>query len=511
MTAGKVYLVGAGPGDPGLITVKGAECLKIADVIVYDRLINPQLLALAPDSAQLIFMGKEPETSGDFQKQINETLCQAALDGKAVVRLKGGDPFVFGRGGEEVDTLQASGVPYEVVPGITSAVAVPAYSGIPVTHRGVATSFTVVAGSEDPAKAESDLDWPALAHTPGTLVVLMGWRTLPRIIDTLIEHGRSPETPVAITQWGTTSKQRSVSGTLANIVVRGAEAGISAPVVTVIGEVAALSERFRWFETGPLFGSRVLVTRSRQQASTLSKLLLGQGAEPVELATIEIQPLGDFSKLDSKLARLDSYAWVVFTSTNAVAVVFERLAATNQDARAFGAVRIGAVGPATAKALAERGILANLVLSTYTTAAIAKDFATFDMKDARILLPRADIATTTLSNGLRELGGALDEVHAYHTVTPASAPARAKELLTTSAVDIATFTSSSTVRNLVKLLGGDLALLDRVRIVAIGPVTSNTAHELGLRVDVEATEHTVRGMVEAMVKDATNSKTGVAS
>jgi uroporphyrinogen III methyltransferase/synthase len=508
---GKVYLVGAGPGDPGLITVKGAECLKAADVVVYDRLSSPQLLALAPHTAELVFMGKEPETPGGFQQQINETLSKAALEGKTVVRLKGGDPFVFGRGGEEVDTLITAGVPYEVVPGITSAIAVPAYSGIPVTHRGVATSFTVVSGSEDPTKLESNLDWPALARTPGTLVVLMGWRSLPNIIDTLIEHGRSPDTPVVITQWGTTSKQRSVSGTLTNIVERGTEAHLTSPVITVIGEVAAFRERFRWFDTGPLFGARVLVTRSRQQASVLSKLLTEQGAEPVELPTIEIQPLRDFSLIDAALAKLASYAWVVFTSTNAVDAVFERLSTLGKDARAFGGVRVGTIGPATAKALAARGIVTDHVPSTYTTEAAAKDFAKFDMKGVSVLLPRANIATDTLSNGLRELGAALDEVDAYRTVTPSGAAAYAKELLTSGAVDTATFTSSSTVRNLVDLLDGDPTLLDGVRIVSIGPVTSDTARERGLRVDVEATEHTVLGVVEAMVKDATITKTGVAS
>jgi uroporphyrinogen III methyltransferase / synthase len=498
MSVGKVFLVGAGPGDPGLLTVKGAECLKHADVVVYDRLASPELLALAPATAERVFMGKEPETPGGFQQQINDTLSAAALQGKVVVRLKGGDPFVFGRGGEEIDTLIEAGVPYEVVPGITSAIAVPAYSGVPVTHRGVSTSFTVVTGSEDPTKPGIDTDWVALAKVKGTLIVLMGWRALPNIIDTLVANGKPADTPVVVTQWGTTPKQRSVSGTLADIVKRGNDAGLSNPVITVIGAVAGLHERMRWFDTGPLFGQRVLVTRSRQQASVLSKLLFAEGAEPIELPTIQIEGLDDYGQLDDALSNLREYAWVVFTSTNGVEAVFDRLAIAGKDARAFSSARVGAIGPATAASLRERGIVPDFVPSTYTTEAVAKGFADFDMKNARVLLPRADIATDTLSNGLRELGATLDEVDSYRTVTPTDSSVKAKELLNARAIDAVTFTSSSTVRNLVSLIDGDISLLDGVRIISIGPVTSATARELGVRVDIEATEHTVPGVVAAL-------------
>jgi uroporphyrinogen III methyltransferase / synthase len=497
MSVGKVFLVGAGPGDPGLLTVKGAECLRNADVVVYDRLASPELLALAPATAERVFMGKEPETPGGFQQQINETLSAAALQGKIVVRLKGGDPFVFGRGGEEIDTLREAGVPYEVVPGITSAIAVPAYSGVPVTHRGVSTSFTVVTGSEDPTKPGIDTDWVALAKVTGTLVVLMGWRSLPNIIDTLVANGKPADTPVVVTQWGTTPRQRSVSGTLADIVQRGNDAGLTSPVITVIGAVAALHERMRWFDTGPLFGQRVLVTRSRQQASVLSKLLIAEGAEPIELPTIQIEGLADYAKLDAALADLASYAWVVFTSTNGVEAVFDRLAEAGKDARAFGGVRVGAIGPATARSLRDRGIFPDFVPSTYTTEAVAKGFADFAMKDQRVLMPRADIATETLSNGLRELGAVLDEVDSYRTVTPADAGPKAKELLGSGKIDAITFTSSSTVRNLVSLIDGDLSLLDGVQKISIGPVTSATARELGVPIDIEASEHTVPGVVQA--------------
>lgn len=498
MSVGKVFLVGAGPGDPGLLTVKGAALLKNADVVVYDRLASPELLALAPESAERVFMGKEPETPGGFQQQINETLSAAALQGKIVVRLKGGDPFVFGRGGEEIDTLIEAGVPYEVVPGITSAIAVPAYSGVPVTHRGISTSFTVVTGSEDPTKPDIDTDWVALAKIKGTLIVLMGWRALPNIIGTLIDNGKSADTPVVVTQWGTTPKQRTVSGTLADIVERGNNAGLSNPVITVIGAVAGLHERMRWFDTGPIFGQRVLVTRSRQQASVLSKLLIAEGAEPIELPTIQIEGLDDYSQLDASLANLASYAWVVFTSTNAVDAVFERLNVAGKDARAFGTVRVGAIGPATAASLRARGIVPDFVPSTYTTEAVAQGFADFNMQDTRVLLPRADIATETLSNGLRQLGANLDEVDSYRTVTPTDSGAKARELLSSGDIDAVTFTSSSTVRNLVALIDGDVSLLDGVRVISIGPVTSATARELNVHVDIEATEHTVPGIVAAL-------------
>ena len=499
--SGKVYLVGAGPGDPGLITVKGAECLRRADVVVYDRLISPELLALAPPEAERVFMGKEPDTPSGFQDQINDTLVKAALEGKTVVRLKGGDPFVFGRGGEEVDTLARAGVPFDVAPGITSAIAVPAYAGIPVTHRGVATAFTVVSGSEDPSKPERSIDWNSMAKVSGTLVVLMGWGSLPAIVGALIDGGRSPDTPAAATQWGTTARQRTVEGTLADIVAKGTDAGLTAPVVTVIGEVAALRSGFRWFDASPLFGMRVLVTRSRQQAGSTSRLLAAQGAAPVELPTIEIAGLEDYAELDAAVARLGAYAWVVFTSVNGVDAVFDRLRAAGKDARAFGGAQVCAIGPATAAALASHGIAADFVPPTYTTESISEGFRRSVIREARVLMPRADIAPATLSDALLRLGVELDEVVAYRTRVPRNAAARAVELLG-GGLDAAVFTSSSTVRNLVELIGGRLEMLSGVRVISIGPVTSGTARELGVEVDVEAVEHTVPGVVDALVRAA---------
>ncbi len=496
---GTVYLVGAGPGDPGLITARGADLLRQADVVVYDRLVSHDLLALAK-RAELVYVGKEPTTPGSFQEHINDTLAAAAKQGKTVVRLKGGDPFVFGRGGEEAIALAEAGVPFAVVPGVTSAIAVPAYSGVPVTHRGIASAFTVVTGSEDPSKPDTSLDWQALARTPGTLVVLMGWRSLPAIVDALLAAGRSADTPVAATQWGTLPRQQTIDGTLGDIVAKGEAAGFTAPVVTVIGDVAALRPAIRGRGAAPLAGKRILVTRARAQASVLSALLAEKGAEPIEMPAIEIRPVDDPSLLDSALAELPAVDWVVFTSTNGVEAVFERLAANGKDARAFAGARVAAIGPATAAALESHGIAPDLTPGAYVTSAIVDAFRTRGIGGARILLPRANIAPRALADGLQELGAEISEVVAYHTVTPADSPERAGELFASGTIDAVTFTSSSTVRNLAGLLGGDPAPINACKTISIGPATSATARELGVRVDVEAVEHTIKGVVAAALE-----------
>lgn len=498
---GKVWLVGAGPGDPGLLTVKGAQLLGSADVVVYDRLASPALLALAPEGAERVAMGKEPETPGAFQTQINDALVRHALAGKRVVRLKGGDPFVFGRGGEEAEAVRAAGVDYEIVPGITSAIAVPAYAGIPVTHRGVSTSFTVVTGSEDPTKPDSSVDWAALAKVSGTLVVLMGWRALPSIVEALVAAGKPANTPAALVSWGTTPRQRTVSGTLADIVDKGKAGGISNPVISVIGPVAGLRERLGWFDQGPLFGMRVLVTRSRQQASALSAALREAGAEPVEVPTIAIEPLTAYGVLDDALERLSTYGWAVFTSVNAVEAVFARLEAVGRDTRAFAGVKIAAMGPATAKALAARGLRADYVPERFTTQDVADGFRAYDVNKRRVLLPRADIAPRTLPEALAAQGAQVDDVPAYRNVTPDGAAAQARELLL-EGVDALTVASSSAVHNLVSLLDNDVSALRDVAIASIGPETSKAVREAGLQVAVEAAEHTIPGLVAALVAAA---------
>ena len=494
---GKVYLVGAGPGDPGLITVKGMQALEQAQVVVYDRLVDPVLLDAVPESAERIFVGKARGLQQLTQPEINRLLVDKAAQGLTVVRLKGGDPFVFGRGGEEALELKANGLPFEVVPGVTSAIAGPAYAGIPLTHRGIATTFTVVSGSEDPSKAGSTVPWDVLAKNGGTLVVLMGWASLEKILATLQKEGLSPATPVALVQWGTWSDQRTVTGNLENILEKGKDAGLTPPVITVIGDVVNLREELAWFDNRTLFGKRVLVTRSRSQASRLCTLLAQAGANPVELPTIQISPLEDFSELDSTLEKLTDYDWVIFASTNAVESVFERLKMQGKDARALAGTTVGAIGPATAQALARRGITADFVPSRPVSETVLKELAGRDWKGASVLLPSADIGRDELQKGLTEMGANVNRLAAYRNVPVEGVSGLAKKAFL-DGVDIVTFTSSSTVRNLVEMLNGDLTALQASFIACIGPVTSATARELGLRVDLEAPEHTVEGLVDAL-------------
>ncbi|MEO8457506.1 MAG: uroporphyrinogen-III C-methyltransferase [Chloroflexota bacterium] len=496
---GKVYLVGAGPGDPGLITVAGLERISEADVIVYDRLVSPRLIEQARADAEMIYVGKGPETESASQEWINETLVAKAREGRNIVRLKGGDPFVFGRGGEEAEALRAAGIEFEVVPGITSAIAVPAYAGIPVTHRGVASSFAVITGHEDPTKPETAIDWAHLATATDTLIFLMGVRNLPEIVARLTENGRSAETPVAVIQWGTTTEQRTVTGTLADVAVRVEEAGLRAPAITVVGEVVRLREALSWFEDRPLFGKRVLITRTRRQASSLARLLAEAGAVPVELPSIEIEPIEDREAVEAAIETLRSseYAWVAFTSANAVELFFEHLAERGLDSRAFASAKIAAIGPATARALGERGLRADVVPAEYVAEAVVEAMRGLVASGDRVLLPRAESARAELVIGLEALGSTVDEVPIYRAAVPSEASPEVLAELREGRIDIVTFTSSSTVRNLVAMLG-DTSALERAMIACIGPITAQTARELGLRVDVMAAEYTVEGLVAAL-------------
>jgi uroporphyrinogen III methyltransferase/synthase len=570
-----VSLVGAGPGDPGLITVKGLERIAEADVIVYDKLASETLLDHARPGAELIYMGKIGGGPTHAQEAINDLLVEKAREGKRVVRLKGGDPYVFGRGGEEGEALRNAGIPFEVVPGVTSAVAVPSYAGIPVTHRGLSQSFAVITGHEalpggpgsTPEPGEGlppGINWPGLAGVD-TLVFLMGIRTLPDIARNLIEHGRSPDTPAAVIRMGTTAEQRTVTGTLGDIVSRIKEAGLTPPAITVVGEVVRLREALSWFEGRPLFGKRVLITRTRKQASVLARLLADEGAIPVELPAIEIEPVADRSELDAAIGRLaaGAYAWAVFTSANAVEEFFAAVESKGLDARAFGATRVCTIGPATAAALAERGIRADLVPAQYIAEAVVEAMRPhLNVEDGfslprggaetqtslsarpevskderrtapRILIPRAEGARAELIEGLTALGAQVDEVPLYRAALPAEASPEALDLLRNGEIDIVTFTSSSTVRNLVEILGEDSSVIlsstapraqdespqrrdleaaggtgttpergqptpRRPLIACIGPITAQTARDLGLPVDIEASEHTVEGLVTAL-------------
>lgn len=489
-----VYLVGAGPGDPGLITVRGAEVLRTADVVVYDRLANPALLDLAPAGASRIFVGKAPGNVELSQDGINAVLVEHGATGATVVRIKGGDPFVFGRGGEEAEALAAAGIPFEVVPGISSSIAAAAYAGIPVTHRGLSTSFTVVTGHEDPAKGSTDTDWDALARGGGTLVILMGVGNLEEITRRLIAGGRSPETPVAAVRNGTRPDQQTVRATLATI----ASAGVRSPSAIIVGAVAGLD--LTWFEARPLFGRTVAITRAREQASGLRTELVGLGAEVVEIPAIAIEPR-DFSVPD-----LGAYEWVAFTSPNGVRAFFDQLDRESRDARAFGAARIAAIGPGTAAELAARHLRADLVPDRFVAESLVAAWPEPVAADgARVLLARAEVARDVLPEGLEALGFAVDVLAVYRTA-PAVVPPVALERVRTGAVDAVTFTSSSTVTNLVQSLGGVPAPFRADHpagaapvVISIGPVTSATAREAGLRVDAEATDHSIAGVVAVLL------------
>ncbi|MCX7912667.1 MAG: uroporphyrinogen-III C-methyltransferase [Dehalococcoidales bacterium] len=497
MRTGKVYLVGAGPGDPLLLTRKGARCLERADVVVYDRLVDPSLLDLAPPQAERIFAGKQPGGHTMGQAEINRLLVEKADEGKVVVRLKGGDPFVFGRGGEEAEFLRSHGIPFEVVSGVTSAVAVPAYAGIPVTHRGVASSVTIVTGHEDESKPASDVCWERLAGGADTLVILMGMGRLEEIVSALCRHGRPPRTPVAIIKDGTTPRQRVITGTLADIVAKAASSAFEAPAVIVVGEVVKLREKLGWFDRLPLFGRRVLVLRARHQADTLCELLLERGAQPVALPAIEIRAESS-TELDRAISNLRKFHWIVFTSANGVVVFFDGLHRHNLDARALGGVRIGAIGPATAEALRGYGITADIVPEVHTTMGLAEKLAESDVGGKHVLLPRADIADKELGRRLARLGATVHDLAIYRTLPARETLLRARESLIAGGIDIIVFTSSSMVAGLVAAFEGDVSSLSGVVIACIGEKTADEARKAGLRVDVVSRDHTVPDLVDAI-------------
>ena len=496
-----VALVGAGPGDPSLITVGGVARLAEAEVVVYDRLANPALLAHAPADAELIYAGKMPDRHALSQEQINAVLVEKGQAGLRVVRLKGGDPFVFGRGGEEAEALIAAGVPFEIIPGVTSSIAAPAYAGIPVTHRGVASSFAVITGHEEPSKDETSIDWAHLSTGVDTLVFLMGVGRLPEIARRLIEHGRAPSTPVAVIEWGTLPRQRVVSGTVETIAAAVSAAGVGSPAVTVVGDVARLRDRLRWFDKRPLFGKRVLVTRTRQQASELSRALAAQGAEPIELPTIEIVPSHDARELASAIAHLhtSAYGWTLFTSANAVALFMRHLRDAGLDARAFGRTQLAVIGPGTAEALASYGLRADIVPSRFVAEGLLEAMSARVVRGQRVLLPRAEDAREVLVDGLEALGAHVHELTLYRAAVPSQPDAEGLRRLRAGEIDIATFASSSAVRNLVEMLGGDVSPLRGVLIAAIGPVTAEAVRDAGLDAGVTAAQYSIEGLVAALV------------
>ncbi len=497
-----VYLVGAGPGDPGLITVRGLALLRRADVVVYDQLASPELLKEAPAGAELLYVGKKAGAHAVPQGGINELLVARARAGLTVVRLKGGDPFVFGRGGEEAEELAAAGIPFEVVPGVTSAVAVPAYAGIPVTHRRYTTLVTFITGHEDPTKEASTIPWAALGQNPGTLVFLMGVKNLGENCRRLIEAGRAADTPAAVIQSGTTLAQRTVVGTLATIAERAREAGIKPPAVLVVGGVVELAETLKWWETRPLWGKTAVVTRSRDQASRLVELLNAAGARCLEVPTIEIIPPADFAPLDAALQHLSRYEWVIFTSANGVRAFMDRLFQMGQDVRVLGRVRLAVIGPATAEALRGYGLVADVVPKTFQAEGLLEVLEPKLLGGRRILLARAEQARDVLPEGLAQLGVKVDVVPVYRARPPASVPPEAAEVLESGQVDILTFTSSSTVHNFAGLVGKEAfqQLAARGTVASIGPITTGTLAEYGITPQIEPAAFTIPALAAAIVE-----------
>ncbi len=497
---GKVYLIGAGPGDPGLFTLKGQRCLAEAQVVVYDYLVDEAIVRMGSHDAEYIYVGKQAGQHTLEQEEITALLVERALGGAVVARLKGGDPFVFGRGGEEAEALIAAGIPWEVIPGITSAIAAPAYAGIPVTHRGLTSSFTVVTGHEDPTKGASDIDWPSLGSNTGTLIFLMGVGRLEQIAAQLIAHGRPAVTPAAVIRWGTTSRQETVSGTLADIAERVRAAGLKAPAVTVVGAVAGLRETLAWFDRRPLWGKRVVITRAPEQAPELAERLHQLGAATTTLSTIQITPTPDPAALEAAIEQVTQggYDWIIFTSVNGVAAFADRLDVMARDWRAVHA-RIAAIGPATAQSLRDRGIRPDFVPTVFVAEAIAAEIGQVEGKT--ILLPRADIARPDLARLLREQRAVVDEVVAYRTLTTDLDAEALAGALHEPRPNLITFTSSSTVRGLAQALGvADLSqALTGIATACIGPITAQTAREFGLEPTIVATEYTIDGLIHAIV------------
>ena len=498
---GKVYLVGAGPGDPGLLTIKGRECIAKADVLVYDYLASPVLLKYAAADAEKIYVGKKGGDHTLSQDGINDLIAQKALDGNIVTRLKGGDPFIFGRGGEEAEVLIAKNIPFEIVPGVTSAIAAPAYAGIPLTHRKFTSNVAFVTGHEDPTKNQSSIDWDALARGIGTLVFLMGVKNLPHIVERLLASGKPADTPVALVRWGTTLRQATVTGNLGNIVETVAKAGLKAPAVIVVGDVVSLRETMQWFENKPLMGKTIVVTRARKQASNLVDQLAALGAQCLEYPTIEVAPPDDWQPLDAAIDNLQVYDWLVFTSVNGVKYFFERLFTKGLDVRALGHLKTAVIGPVTKAHLADFGIQADILPENYRAESVVAAFASQSLQGKKVLLPRAHEARAVLPVELEKMGATVDEITTYITKPVSSGAADLVADLQAGKVDLVTFTSSSTVTNFKALLPPDnwRALLADTRIASIGPITTETAEKLGFKVDITADTYTIPGLCEAIV------------
>ncbi len=496
---GTVVLVGAGPGDPGLITLRGRDWLERADVVVYDYLANLRLLKFAPEHAETVYAGKKEGVVTLTQTQIIELLIEKAKQGKTVVRLKGGDPFLFGRGGEEASALAEAGVPFVIVPGVASPMGVSAYAGIPLTHRDCSSTVSIITGSNEKGNEDLHLDWEKIASRSGTLVFLMGARKLERIVNKLMEHGKEPTTPIAVVQWGTTFRQKTWKGTLENIVETAGKGTITPPALTIVGEVVDLRLNIDWFESRPLFGKSVVVTRAGDQADDMIEQLYERGAEPLLFPVIKMVEPDDTAPLDQAIKNLDQYHGVIFTSVNGVRWFMKRLKQHDLDIRELKGIRLYCIGPKTGEAVQDLGIKVDLVPEEFVAESLIEHIGKEEIAGKKFLLPRAQVAREVLPDELRKLGAKVDVAPAYKTILPDTDVTTLKERLQTGTIDVMTFTSSSTVKNFVEMIGDELKeSLNQVTLACIGPVTAKTAEELGLTVGVQAEQYTVDGLLAAM-------------
>jgi uroporphyrinogen III methyltransferase / synthase len=497
-TKGICFLAGAGPGDLGLVTLRVKEVVEQADVVIYDALCNPDILQWAQKGAEIIYAGKRANQHALKQEETNALLVAKTKEGKKVVRLKGGDPFLFGRGGEEAEELAKAGLRFEIIPGVTSAIAAPAYAGIPVTHREHTAQLTIFTGHEDPTKPESKLDYAQLAKNPGTKLMLMGVERLGEIAQELMQHGASGDLPVALVRWGTTGQQKTLTGRLSDIARKVQETGFKAPAVCILGEVVKLRETLNWFETRPLFGKRIVVTRTRKQAGALSARLRTLGADVIEIPTIRIEPPKDLKEFGLLVADVHSYEWLLFTSPNGVEAFFEMFFRIYKDVREIGGVRIAAIGPATAAKVNEFHLQVDLQPSEYVAEAVLAAFKKEgSVENLKILLARAEEARDVLPIELTKLGAIVDVAVAYRTVPETEDVSGGQARFRDTGADLITFTSSSTAENFMAL---KLPLPAGIQTASIGPITSKTMKELGLAVDVEAKQHDIPGLVEAICR-----------
>lgn len=497
---GVVYLVGAGPGRPGLITVEGARRLGQADVVIYDYLANPRLLDYAVPSAERILVGKHGGGDTVPQSEITRLLIERAERGQTVVRLKGGDPLVFGRGAEEASALHDARIPFEIVPGVSSAFAVAAYAGIPLTDRDQSSSFTVLTGYEYPNKKELAVRWDAVARRGGTLVLLMTTRQLRNNMAKLVANGLAANTPVAVVQWGSVSEQRTVTGNAATIAELVTAAGVGPPALAIVGDVVRCREKLAWFERKPLFGRKIVVTRPRHQAQGFVEKLEDLGADVLPVPTIKIVDPDSWDPVDEAIGRIEEFDWVVLTSVNGVSRFFDRLLDQRRDARSMHGAKLAAVGPATARALLDRSLSVDVVPGEFRAEGVAAAMSQFDLRGKKILLPRASAARDTLPKMLREEGAEVHEVHVYNTVAAGIDPSELRQLLSAGAIDMVTFTSSSTARNFFDMVGADgRDRLAEVALACIGPITADTVRSCGYPVAVSADEYTVDGLTGAIV------------